>query len=84
MENSVVIPPVFIAENVRIHNTVIGPHVSIGKGSKITNSVIRNSIVQENTYISNANIADSMLGNFVKFEGKSADLSLGDYNAVKE
>ena len=84
VENSVVIPPVFIAENVRIHNTVIGPHVSIGKGSQITNSVIRNSIVQENTYINNANIADSMLGNFVKFEGKSADLSLGDYNAVKE
>jgi len=84
VENSVIIPPVFIGENVRIHNTVVGPHVSIGNGSQIVDSVIKNSIVQENTYIGQANISNSMLGNFVKFEGKSADLSIGDYNVIKE
>jgi glucose-1-phosphate thymidylyltransferase len=84
IENSVIIPPVFIGENVRIHNTVVGPHVSIGKGSQVTDSIIRNSIVQENTYIADAHISNSMLGNFVKFEGKSSDLSIGDYNVVKE
>jgi len=84
VENSVIIPPVFIGENVRIHNTVVGPHVSIGKGSQVTDSIIRNSIVQENTYIADAHISNSMLGNFVKFEGKSSDLSIGDYNVVKE
>ncbi len=82
--NSVIIPPVFIGENVRIDNTVVGPHVSIGNGSQITDSVVKNSIVQENTYINNANISNSMLGNFVKFDGKSADLSVGDYNVIKE
>jgi glucose-1-phosphate thymidylyltransferase len=84
VENSVIIPPVFIGENVRIHNTVVGPHVSIGNGSQIVDSVIKNSIVQENTYIGQANISNSMLGNFVKFEGKSADLSIGDYNVIQE
>lgn len=84
VENSVIIPPVFIGENVRIHNTVLGPHVSIGKGSQVTDSILRNAIVQENTYIAHAHISNSMLGNFVKFEGKSSDLSIGDYNVVKE
>jgi glucose-1-phosphate thymidylyltransferase len=84
IENSVVIPPVFIGENAKIHNTVIGPHVSIGKGSQVIDSIIRNSIVQENTYITDAHITNSMLGNFVKFEGKSSDLSIGDYNVIKE
>lgn len=84
IENSVLIQPVFIGENVTISNTVVGPHVSIGKGSQIVDSIIKNSIIQENTYISNANVANSMLGNFVKLEGKSSDLSVGDYNVIKE
>jgi glucose-1-phosphate thymidylyltransferase len=84
IENSILIPPVFIGENAKIHNTVLGPHVSIGKGSQVIDSIIRNSIVQENTYITDAHITNSMLGNFVKFEGKSSDLSIGDYNVIKE
>ncbi|MES2731901.1 MAG: sugar phosphate nucleotidyltransferase [Bacteroidota bacterium] len=84
IENSVIIPPVYIGENVKLSNTVVGPHVSIGNGSQIVGSVIKNTIVQENTYISDANISNSMLGNFVKFEGKSSDLSVGDYNVIKE
>jgi glucose-1-phosphate thymidylyltransferase len=82
IENSVIIPPVYIGKNVHIQNTVVGPYVSIGDASKIQDSVIRNSIIQKNTSVINANISNSMLGNFVKFEGKSNDLSVGDYNVI--
>ena len=82
IENSVIIPPVYIGENARISNSVIGPHVSIGNNTNVEFSVISNSIVQQNTAIKNGNISNSMLGNFVSYEGSQKDLSLGDYNTL--
>lgn len=82
--NSILIPPVYLGENVLLNNAVVGPHVSIGKGTRISDSVISNAIVQENTVIKTANITNSMLGNFVTYQGTSVDLSLGDYNTLKE
>ena len=82
LENTVIIPPVYIGENVQLTNSVIGPHVSIGNDTSVYNSVISNSIVQENTGIKNGSITNSMLGNFVVYEGRQSDLSLGDYNTL--
>lgn len=82
LTNAVIIPPCFIAEGVVIENSVVGPHVSVGKNTVITDSRIRNSIVQENSRLSGAVLENSMLGNFVNFEKKPFVLSVGDYNAV--
>ena len=84
INNSVIIPPVYVGENVELNNTVIGPYVSIGENTVIEDSRIRNSIIQNQSEINNANIANSMLGNFVKFHGTSSNVSIGDYTAVKE
>lgn len=84
LENSVIIPPVYIGENVQITNSVVGPHVSIGNNTSVTNSVVSNSIIQESTSLKNGNVANSMLGNFVSYEGRQTDLSLGDYNTLTE
>jgi glucose-1-phosphate thymidylyltransferase len=81
--NSVVIQPSFIGENVELHNSIVGPHVSIGKNTKIIDSIIKDSIIQENTVIEQAHLHNSMVGNFVTYQGKSQDLSLGDYNQLK-
>lgn len=82
--NSIIIHPVFIGENVVLENSVIGPHVSVGANTKISNSIIQNSIIQESATINNANFKNSMLGNFVTLEGKQQDLSIGDYNVLKQ
>jgi len=82
--NSVLIEPVYLGENVEIENTVIGPYVSVGDNSKISESRIQNSIIQKDSLIKNANLANSMLGNFVTFEGKATDLSVGDYNTISQ
>ena len=84
IQNSTIIPPVFIGENVNIENSVVGPHVSVGNNTKVADSVIKNTIIQENATIKDARIQNSMLGNFVTYEGKVSDLSLGDYNHLKE
>lgn len=82
--NSVIIQPCFIGENVIIENSVIGPHVSVGANSTITNSVIANTNIQTDTTIRNANIHNSMIGSFVTYNGLARDLSIGDYSSIKE
>lgn len=83
MDNSVIIPPVYIGENSKISDSVIGPYVSIGDNCTVEDSRISNSIIQSNTEIVNANLKNSMLGNFVIFEDTPKDLSIGDYNVIK-
>lgn len=78
-ENSIIIPPSFIGENVILENSVIGPYASLGNNSKIENSRVSNTIVQENVYISNVVIGDSMIGNYSKIIDKAQNLSVGDY-----
>ena len=82
IKNSVIIQPVFIGANVIIENSVIGPHVSIGKNSKMVNSIVKNSILQENANLNSVNIANSMVGNYAELNGKEAILSVGDYNLL--
>ena len=82
IENSVVIPPCYIGEGAIVKNTVIGPHVSLGDHSVIEDSIVKNAIIQTNSKIDNANIANSMVGNFVTLEGRPQDVSIGDYNTV--
>lgn len=80
--NSKIIEPCFIGENVILTNSIVGPHVAIGKNTVIENSVITNSIIQNHTNVKNAKIDNSMLGNYVYYTGESGDLSIGDYNHI--
>jgi glucose-1-phosphate thymidylyltransferase len=83
IENSSIIEPCFIGDNAVIINSVVGPHVSIGADSKITNSIIKNSIVQKSSKINSSNIINSMIGNHAEVTGAAADLNLGDYTTSK-
>jgi glucose-1-phosphate thymidylyltransferase len=80
--NSEIIQPCFIGENVEIHNSKIGPHVSIGNNTKISNSEISASIIQTNAVLQNTKLSNSMLGNFVQVNGGELELSLGDYSVI--
>ncbi len=84
VENSVILPPVYIGENVKVNNSIVGPYVSLGDDSTIEDSIIRKSIILTNTNINNANINNSMLGNFVNFKGSADDLNLGDYSEIEK
>ena len=75
--------PCFIGENVHLINSTVGPHASIGNNTVVENSVITNSIIQTSTKIKNAELSNSMIGNFSEFTGKSADASIGDYTTIR-
>lgn len=82
IENSLIIPPCFIGENVKIMNSKIGPGVSVGNNTVIINSNIENSLIQENTKINHGNLSNSMIGNSAQYYGVSREISLGDYSVL--
>ena len=82
LENSEIIQPCFVGENVVLKNTKIGPYVSIGANSVVEDSVIVNSLIQSNVEISNANLDNAMIGNHAKYNGKYTSVSIGDYTEL--
>lgn len=82
IENSLIIPPCFIGENVQISNSKIGPFVSLGKGTKVISSNIYNCLIQENTVINHGNLSNSMIGNSAQYYGVAREISLGDYSVL--
>ncbi|HXB11491.1 MAG TPA: sugar phosphate nucleotidyltransferase [Bacteroidia bacterium] len=83
VENSTVVQPCYLHEDVIIKDSVVGPYVAIGMGTVIENSTITDSIVQNNCNIKNAKISGSMLGNNVQFSDGSGNVNLGDYSQFK-
>ncbi|MEJ1221542.1 sugar phosphate nucleotidyltransferase [Sediminicola sp. 1XM1-17] len=83
LENAQIIEPCFIGENVVLKNTTIGPFVSIGDHTVVENSTIKNSLIQTNNKISNANLDNAMVGNHVVFNGNFETISIGDYSVME-
>jgi glucose-1-phosphate thymidylyltransferase len=83
IRNSKIIAPCYIGDDVIIINSTVGPHASIGNGCLIENSIVSNSIVATNSKIIDAELSNSMVGNYAEFSGKSNDASIGDYTFVR-
>jgi len=83
MENSKIIEPCFIGNNVILRNTTLGPNVSIGKDCLVEGSTVKNSLIQNQTQIKNANLDHAMIGSHVKYDGKFKAISIGDYSVLE-
>ncbi|MEH6679625.1 MAG: sugar phosphate nucleotidyltransferase [Sediminicola sp.] len=83
LENSKIVEPCFIGENVVLRNCTIGPNVSIGDHCLIENSAIKNSLIQNHNKIGNANLDNAMIGNHVVYNGKFETISIGDYSTME-
>tara|TARA_R110002049_G_scaffold203049_3_gene373552 strand:+ start:376 stop:1395 length:1020 start_codon:yes stop_codon:yes gene_type:complete len=83
LENSKVIEPCYIGKGTILKNTTVGPHVSIGKDCIIENSTVKNSLIQNQSTIKNANLDEAMIGNHVKYNGEFTKISIGDYSVLE-
>ncbi|WP_339659116.1 sugar phosphate nucleotidyltransferase [Flavobacterium frigidarium] len=83
LDNATIIPPCYIGDDVILSNATVGPNVSLGKGCHVTNSTIKNSLVQTHTHISNAKLDNAMIGNHVSYDGEFTSVSIGDYSVLE-
>lgn len=81
-DNVVVNRPVFIADDVKISNSVIGPYTTIDKGCVIEDSIIKNSIIGSNAQISKTLLENSIIGNNSVIHGIFKRLNSGDSSEI--
>lgn len=77
-----IISPVFIHKTATINKCVIGPHVAVGRDCKLDKSVIRNSIIADNTQITSMVLQGSLIGEKVVLEGRAQQLNIGDNSQI--
>ena len=75
---SVLAPPVHVGEGAVIESSVVGPHVTLGRGSVVRDSVVRDSIVGENAVVEGIVMEHSIVGPGVRMRRRPAMLNLGN------
>ncbi len=81
-ENSIIMPPVYIAEGVTIRGSVVGPYVSVAEGSVIIDSIVKDSIIDEGAYIEDATLEGSLIGANAQVKGKFKRLDIAASSRV--
>ncbi|MHB1687036.1 MAG: sugar phosphate nucleotidyltransferase [Ignavibacteriaceae bacterium] len=81
-DNVVINNPVFIADDAEISNSVIGPYTTIDKGCKISECIIKNSIVGTNAQVSLSLLENSIIGNNSLIKGNYKRLNSGDSSEI--
>ena len=81
-ENSVIIHPCFIGDDVTITNSIVGPNVSMEKGATIIGSVVKNSIIRGNTRVQDCVMDNSMIGERAMVSGTAMDISMSDDSTI--
>ena len=81
-DNTIFIHPVHIGKDCEISNSIIGPYVTIGSGSKIDNSIIKNSIIGTFTELDEVVLHQSIIGSDTSVKGLRQSLNLGDNTEI--
>jgi glucose-1-phosphate thymidylyltransferase len=82
-DNSLVIPPVFVAPTARLENSIVGPNVSVAAGATIENSIISNSIVNRDASIRNVILERSLVGPKAHVRGGIQSINVGDSSEIE-
>lgn len=83
LNNSKIIEPCYIGENVILNNSTVGPNVSIGNDCTLDGVLVKNSLIQSHNSIKNANLDQAMIGNHVRYDGNFKTISIGDYSVLE-
>jgi len=81
--NSVIIEPVYIGAGAKITNSVIGPDVSVARGSVVEQAVISDSIINADSEVKNVVLHHSILGDAVRLVGSPQRMNMGDHSVVE-
>ena len=74
--------PVLIEDGVTIERSVIGPNVTIERGSVIRDSELAHAMVGQQCELSGVRLRQSVLGNYVILRDIKGSVSLGDHCEV--
>lgn len=79
---TIIVPPVFIGENVELSNSIIGPYVSVADNSVIVDSIIRDSIINQGAIIQSSTLEGSLIGERAQVRAEFRRLNVGDSSEI--
>jgi len=82
-EGSGVIEPSFIHCSAKIEASIVGPYASVGPGAVITNSIVRDTIVDQGACVADAMIEGSIVGKDARVTGHAISVNVGDSSSVR-
>lgn len=80
---SIIHPPVFIHEEAKVSDSVIGPNVTIDKGAEISGAILTETIVGKGAVIKNMILSHSLIGDHALVESQKRVVNVGDYSELK-
>jgi glucose-1-phosphate thymidylyltransferase len=81
-DNAIIVPPVHIDPSARLERAIIGPHVTVAAGCKITDAVIRDSIIDEGSEVRGALLEQSLIGRDALVSEQFDSYNVGDSSSV--
>lgn len=81
-ENSIIIPPVYIAKNAKVKNSIIGPNVTIGENAVLNYCILKDSIIGTFTSLESVHLNFSIIGNDAVIKGNVKSLNIGDNTEI--
>lgn len=78
----ILVPPVFVSESAVIEKSVLGPYVSVGDGARVSDAVIRDSIIGEGARVDGCFLERSLVGANAVVEAGPRKLNVGDSSEV--
>lgn len=83
MTGAQIVEPVYIEDGVELHDALIGPNVSIGSGTVVRSSTLRDTIVGHGSRITNSRLRDSLVGDSAVVEGFKGSMTISDHSEVR-
>jgi glucose-1-phosphate thymidylyltransferase len=83
IDRSKIIDPVYIEDGVKIANSKVGPNVSLGAGTIVEHSTIRDTIAGTGCRIVRSTLVNSLIGDDVLIAGVTGEVTLGDHSEVR-
>jgi len=80
---TIIVPPVYIANSARISNSVIGPDVSVGENVVIKDSIIKDSIINDAAVVSHVLLRESIIGAKAIVKGSFRKLNVSDSSVIE-
>ena len=78
-----IVAPVYIEEGVRVTDSTVGPNVSLGAGTVVEQSQLRDTIVGSKATIRRSRLANSLVGDEAHVEGVRGEVTVGDHSEVR-
>jgi len=79
----VLLPPVAVDASADVLHSVIGPHASIGPGTRVRRAVIQNSIISQGAVVEGILLDRSVIGENALVRGAAPRINIGDSSEVE-